>query len=122
MSSPPPIPPVLGGAVAVHMRRCVRHGQREAAARCPACAGFFCRECVVDHGGRVLCANCLTRETAKAPERKKVGQAAMRGLGLALAVWVLWMMFYAGGLLLLRLPEETHAAREGNRGAPVQVR
>ena len=46
----------------------------------------------------------------------------MRGLGLALAVWVLWMMFYAGGLLLLRLPEETHAAREGNRGAPVQVR
>ncbi len=49
-------------------------------------------------------------------------QAAMRGLGLAAAVWVLWMMFYAGGLLLLRLPEETHAEREWNRRAPDEER
>ena len=76
----------------------------------------------MDHGGRVLCANCLAQATAKAPERKKMRQAAMRGLGLAAAVWVLWMMFYAGGLLLLRLPEETHAEREWSRRAPDEER
>ncbi len=122
MNAPPPIPPSGGGAGAVHTRRCVRHAQREAAARCPACGGYFCRECVVDHGGRVLCARCLAKATAKRPEQSRVLDGVWRGLGLAVAVWVLWMTFYAGGQLLLRLPEETHAEREWSRREPAEER
>jgi len=44
--------------------RCRRHPERPAAARCPECGEPHCRECVVEHEGRILCAACLARLTA----------------------------------------------------------
>jgi hypothetical protein len=42
-------------------RRCLVHPDREAAARCPSCHQYYCRECVVEHDTRFLCAACLQR-------------------------------------------------------------
>ena len=42
-------------------QRCWNHEAREAACRCPACGRSYCRECVSEHEGRLLCAACLSR-------------------------------------------------------------
>jgi hypothetical protein len=94
-------------------RRCVRHEQREAVARCPLCGGYFCRECVSEHEARLLCADCLSREVAsrqvvQRPRRQLppwVGQAVVAGLGFAL----LWFLFFLGANLLLRIPPDFHS-------------
>jgi len=43
-------------------QRCHHHQFREAAARCPECGRYFCRECITEHADRVLCASCLGKK------------------------------------------------------------
>src|SRR2546429_9979935 len=45
-------------------QRCFNHALREAAARCPECGHFYCRECITEHEDRVICANCLAKLAA----------------------------------------------------------
>jgi hypothetical protein len=89
-------------------QRCHNHRSREAAARCPQCGRFFCRECVTEHEDRVLCSGCLTRAAR-----------AGRGLGAplmwlaaagqyALGTLILWAAFYQLGCWLLSLPSDFH--------------
>jgi hypothetical protein len=92
----------------LHTRRCARHSTREAAARCPACGEYFCRECVVEHEGRLLCSSCLARKTARRARRLPLGLAVRRVCGLGLAVLVAWAAFYAVAALLLKLPPNFH--------------
>lgn len=92
----------------VHTRRCARHPAREAAARCLACGEYFCRECVVEHKGRLLCVSCLARQTARDAARLPLGLAVRRALALGLAVLVAWAAFYTVGALLLKLPPDFH--------------
>ena len=40
-------------------QRCSNHALREAAVQCPSCKRFFCRECVTEHAGRMICVNCV---------------------------------------------------------------
>ena len=83
-------------------------------ARCTDCGLFFCRECVAEHDDRILCAACLRLAVGRA------ARAAPRGRALALAGQVLaglvlaWLLFFAMGRLLLRLPSSFH---EGTRWA-----
>lgn len=92
----------------LHTRRCARHPAREAAARCPSCQEFFCRECVVEHAGKLLCASCLAK-TSVAQERRREHLAQLRRAVEATAgVLVLWLMLYVAGALLLRLPADFH--------------
>jgi hypothetical protein len=88
-------------------RRCVQHRDREAVARCPGCGEFFCRECVVEHGGRLLCARCLRRESSAG-----AGHARRHHFGRILATIIgglgLWLFFLLAGLLLARIPTEVH--------------
>lgn len=101
----PPLPP---GEGRLHERRCARHPGREAAARCPACGEFFCRECVIDHDGRLLCATCVARAAA-GHERRRERLAAGRRLALtAAAVVALWGAFYGLGAVLRRIPPDFH--------------
>jgi hypothetical protein len=94
--------------------RCARHAEREAAACCAACGIAFCRECVSEHEGRLLCAACLEKTVSGA----KAGDAARpRGwLPAALkrapviaagAAW-LWLCFYLAGLLIEKIPQSAH--------------
>jgi hypothetical protein len=100
--------PPAAPAGALHTRRCVRHPTREAAARCPGCGQFFCRECVVEHDGRLLCRDCLQRDAAaRQRSRRGWGAAAKIGNGV-LAFVVLWLIFGTLGGILLRIPPELH--------------
>ena len=93
---------------ALALQKCLNHPAREAVARCPECAQAYCRECVVEHEGRILCAACL-RKAAQAAGAKqawwrKLGSAAQLGLSLLF----LWLAIFAFGKVLLAIPESFH--------------
>jgi hypothetical protein len=96
-------------------QRCANHPGREAAARCPECRSFFCRECVTEHEDRVLCAACIRKRTAArtAPRRRllrRLAGAVPVGLGLLTA----WLFFFLlGRILILQQPEGPAASETG---------
>jgi hypothetical protein len=95
----------------LRQQRCFHHPVREAVARCPDCHRHFCRECVAEHGERLLCAGCLAKRIA--PERSRdfrAWKAAWRGLQIAAMVLLLWFIFFLVGRLLGSLPAATHDA------------
>ncbi|MEY2881814.1 MAG: hypothetical protein RLZZ15_4194 [Verrucomicrobiota bacterium] len=110
--APPPLP-----AIAVHARRCVRHTTREAAARCPRCAEFFCRECVVEHDGKLLCAPCLAKTTGRSATRAARFAALRGGVRAAAGLAALWLAFYWFGALLLKMPPAFHDGTIWKRAA-----
>jgi len=88
-------------------QRCGIHGDREASARCPSCGGYFCRECVTEHEGRILCSTCLARTARPAdrPARRFHPGAWLAGLG---GFAMLWLAIHLAGRLLLHIPAEVH--------------
>ena len=91
-------------------QRCLNHTFREAAARCPECKNYFCRECVTEHAARVVCAACLARLGAQAGRKNGFGVfRRLRALLLCgLSFLWLWFVFYGAGRLLLTIPSEFH--------------
>jgi hypothetical protein len=89
-------------------QRCLHHPEREAVARCPECARFFCRECITEHDDRVVCADCLKRLAhAAGPARARFAwlpRLAWCALGFLLA----WLFFYETGRALLLIPTSFH--------------
>jgi hypothetical protein len=96
------------GGGGVHTRRCARHPEREAAARCPSCHEFFCRECVVEHDGRLLCASCLAKAAVAGGRRREQLASLRRAVDATVGFVVLWLAFHAIGTLLLKLPSSFH--------------
>jgi hypothetical protein len=92
------------------LQKCWHHAAREAVARCPECGRSFCRECVVEHGARIVCAGCLAKLSAASekPARRwsfaPVWRAGAAVVGLILA----WFTFFAVGQSLLSIPSEWH--------------
>jgi hypothetical protein len=91
--------------IAALEQRCWNHEGREAVCRCPQCSRGFCRECVAEHEGRLLCAACLAR-AAKPVERKRslarrAAPAAMALGGLLLA----WTVLFAASETLIILAQ-----------------
>jgi hypothetical protein len=87
-------------------QRCWHHPEREAVVRCPECHRFYCRECVTEHSGRMMCASCVAaknvgRETS--PARHVIWTFLALG-GLLLA----WLIFYYLGVSLARIPSDFH--------------
>lgn len=92
-------------------QRCLLHPLREAAARCPSCRQFFCRECVTEHDGRLMCASCLRKLTTGRRDKKTARNLAAAGLAAArlmAALALLWFAFYLVGLFLVRAPSSFH--------------
>lgn len=101
-----PFPDALNGGTA--RQRCFFHPAREAAARCPSCGRFFCRECVTEHEDRVLCAACLGKG---APSRSgSLGRLSALSPLLTLlgGCFLAWVFFSLLGRLLLRIPTQFH--------------
>ncbi len=98
---------MVAGLQALREQRCRNHGDREASARCPSCGGFFCRECVTEHDGRILCATCLDRTTRPdAPPARSLRPGPwLAGIG---GVAALWLAIHLAGRLLLTIPAEVH--------------
>lgn len=90
------------------VKRCVTHFAREAAVRCPECLLFYCRECVTEHQGRMICARCVARHVAVKPA--KGSSAAIWALFSAAGLLFTWMVFYYAGMALARIPSSFHGA------------
>src|SRR5690554_900434 len=95
---------------ALTLQRCFYHPGREAAARCPECRRFFCRECITEHEDRVICAECLRRVSAPAiAARQRVWLVRLfAALKLCAAMLLIWILFYIAGRLLLLIPASFH--------------
>lgn len=95
---------------AIASQRCLNHFDREAIARCVECGGFFCRECITEHDGRILCGSCLQKIVA--PDAKRTGRFLGGFAGPVLAgsigMLVAWYCFYTIGTNLLSMPSEFH--------------
>ena len=89
-------------------QHCLNHPAREAAAQCPQCRHFFCRECITEHDDRVLCAVCLRKlsrsEGGRGHPLRALGRAALGLGGLLTAV----LFFYWAGQTLLLIPASWH--------------
>ena len=89
-------------------QRCFNHFQREAVARCPECARFYCRECITEHDDRVICAACLKQIIRLPLTQRKGVVGAVRLFQCLFGVATLWFFFYLIGDGLLRLPTSFH--------------
>jgi len=88
--------------------RCRIHPDREAVARCPSCAGFFCRECITEDAGLLVCAACL--RAAAGPAAGPRARWEVPGLLLQTALGLLlgWLAFSWAGRLLIMIPSSFH--------------
>jgi len=90
------------------LQRCFNHLGREAVAKCPGCAQFYCRECITEHDDRVICAACL-RKLAHVPLTRRTGFLLLFRVGEGLMGLLLaWFFFYLIGETLLGLPSSFH--------------
>ena len=101
----------------IAQQRCFNHVDREAAARCPECGRFFCRECVTEHGDRVICAVCLRTLNRASSTRRERLEALAVALRCAAGFLLLWLTFYLLGQSLLRLPTTFHEGTLWESGA-----
>lgn len=91
-------------------QRCLHHPAREAVSRCPGCRGFFCRECVTDHDGRLLCARCLRTPVGTREDGSAWAAKARWAAGAVAGACFAWAVFYYAGALLASLPSQFHEA------------
>jgi hypothetical protein len=87
-------------------QRCSLHEGREAAVRCPSCKGYFCRECVTEYSGRMVCARCVSK-IAAATERADSGWIAWSLFAVA-GFLLTWLLLYYIGMGLAHIPSTFH--------------
>jgi hypothetical protein len=84
------------------------HDYREAVARCPLCRNSYCRECVTEHEGRVVCAACLKKALGpRAESRHRFRRFLTAGLPVA-GLLLAWWLFYGIGRILITIPASVH--------------
>ncbi|WOO42180.1 hypothetical protein [Rubellicoccus peritrichatus] len=97
-------PPVIPTA-----QRCLNHGDREGAARCPECENVFCRECVTEHDGRMICRGCLeTLSQVVEKPRKEWLRNAGGWLAACIGLLLVWFVFFVLGDILVSIPSSFH--------------
>jgi hypothetical protein len=89
---------------------CLHHPHRGAVARCPACAQSFCRECVVEHEGKLLCTDCLEAKKVKNDERPVAWWQLpiWPWVQILLGLVMLSALFYASGRIVRAIPPDYH--------------
>ena len=89
-------------------QRCTNHASREAAARCPDCGRFFCRECVSEHDDRLLCVQCLARLARPSFSKRYHLAGVVNVIRMLLGIFALWWCFYLIGQALPSIPDAFH--------------
>jgi hypothetical protein len=89
-------------------QRCFNHAVREAAARCPECKLFYCRECITEHDDRLICAACLKKLTNRSRSRHPRLFGVLRALPVGIGLGLLWIFFHLLGMTLLSIPSSFH--------------
>ena len=110
------IAPVSETGQDLSLQRCLLHWQREAAARCPSCNRYFCRECVTEHEGRMICSSCLGKIPRRFDRERHPFKSLFRIVQVAAGVVILWICFYYLGQILLELPTSFHDGTMWNQG------
>ncbi len=88
---------------------CFHHAGREPVARCPECARYFCRECVSDHDGRLLCSACLLTVAEQQEDQQQARiKKLVPPLQVALGLLAAWLAFYVLAGTLLSIPATIH--------------
>ena len=101
--------------IALARQRCLNHPAREAVARCMVCTRYYCRECVVENDGRLICATCIEKSRkAKVDARGRAASFRLPVMATA-GFMVAWSIFYVIGLALLMIPSGSGAAVWGSR-------
>jgi hypothetical protein len=85
--------------ISVSGQRCSNHAARTAACRCPACHFFYCRECVTEHDGRMLCAACVRKQSLKGTSNRAGSPFWTASLLTAAFVATWFLLAAAEGLL-----------------------
>ena len=93
---------------ALAQKKCLNHGLREAVARCPVCTSYFCRECIAEHEGLVLCAQCLAKSAAASRQKNSLWQSILVPPGALLGFCLAWLFFLSMGKILIRIPASFH--------------
>jgi hypothetical protein len=88
--------------------RCFHHSLREAVAQCPSCKRFFCRECVTEHAGRMICVSCVNALARDRQDTARTAKARWTVMALA-GILIAWLVFYYLGLTLARIPSKFHS-------------
>lgn len=99
-------------------QRCWHHPAREAVVRCPECRRFYCRECVVEHLGRMICSDCVAAKAVGAKQTADRSYAWRWSLFAVAGFLLAWAIFYDVGVLLARIPSdffEGTSASESNK-------
>ena len=108
---PPPPPPSVSSGQLIH-RRCFHHANREAAAKCLECQRFYCRECVSEHAGQVLCRECIIRIAPTDNKSKKLKNfPGLSLLKFGVGLLICWYAFSLLGDIMLSLPSAFHEGR-----------
>lgn len=95
-------------AAALQRAHCQNHPRREAAARCTSCGQPFCRECVTEFAGRMVCGVCH-REKAMVKEKPKRDWFVLTtALQFMVGLGILWLGTWLLGRVLLNIPSEFH--------------
>jgi hypothetical protein len=96
-------------------QRCFVHPSREAVSLCLECRHAFCRECVVDHDGRLLCAACLARLRAPAARGGRALRKLLSTMATALTILLCWILFYMFGRMLMMAESAHHSFDENEQ-------
>ena len=84
---------------------CFNHSLREAVARCLECNRYFCRECIIEHKERVICAECLERINAQEEKKDSIYLSIItRTIATFITIFILWFTYYAIGEQLQKIP------------------
>lgn len=88
--------------------QCLNHPKREAAARCTACGQVFCRECVTNLGGRMVCGACYQVKTTVETKVRKDWFVLKFVLQVVVGMGLFWGLWWRVGRLLAGMPSSFH--------------
>jgi hypothetical protein len=94
----------------IQKAQCLNHPRREAAARCTSCGRSYCRECVTELAGRMVCGPCYREKTQAKEKPKRDWFLITATLQIMLGLAGLWLMAWMLGQMLVNTPSEFHEA------------
>lgn len=89
-------------------QRCFHHPGREAVSQCRRCARFYCRECVTEHDGRLMCAACIAAAAAEIAKPRQPITQWLLPAGAAAGIVLAWLFFHYFGVVLAKIPAAWH--------------
>jgi len=102
MSASPALP------LNLHRAECLNHIGREAVARCPSCSQYFCRECITEYNGRMLCNPCYTARTQVQEKPARDWFILTTSIQAFLGLGLLWFTAWLFGRILVNIPSDFH--------------